>query len=94
MLSLDADRANTIIESRIVLTAVAPTPVIAQEAGAYLAGKPPSSGVFAEAATLAGRDASPITDIRGTAEFRAHIVEVLSRRALEEALKRARPEGI
>lgn len=84
--------AGAILESRIVLTAVAPTPVIAGKAAGHLTGKPPSDNLIREAARIARQEARPITDIRGTAEYRSELVEVLTRRALQEALARARPE--
>jgi carbon-monoxide dehydrogenase medium subunit len=74
----------------IAMTAVAPKPVIAQEACAYLKGKPPSGELFGEAAKIAREAARPITDIRGTEEYRHELIEVLTRRALEAALERAR----
>jgi carbon-monoxide dehydrogenase medium subunit len=88
----DGAGSNSILEGRIVLTAVAPTPVIARKAGGHLTGKPPSRRVFEEAASIARQEAKPITDIRGTAGYRSELVEVLTKRALEEALARARTE--
>jgi carbon-monoxide dehydrogenase medium subunit len=85
---------NTILESRIVLTAVAPTPVIARKAGGHLTGKPPSEKLFEEAARIARQEAKPITDIRGTAGYRSELLEVLAKRALEEAFARAQTEGV
>jgi carbon-monoxide dehydrogenase medium subunit len=93
MLVLEDGAANTILESRIVLTAVAARPLIAEKASGYLTGKQPSKEVFKQAARMARQEAEPITDIRGTAEYRAQLVEVLTGRALEEALTRARGEG-
>jgi carbon-monoxide dehydrogenase medium subunit len=84
--------AGAIVESRIVLTAVAPIPVIAGKAAGHLTGKPPSEDLIREAAQIARQEAGPITDIRGTADYRSVLVEVLTRRALQEALARARTE--
>jgi carbon-monoxide dehydrogenase medium subunit len=93
MLVLGDDPACAISKSRVVMTAVAPRPLIAHKASHYLRGKPPSEEVFMEAAQIAKQEAEPITDIRGTGEYRAQLVEVLTRRALEEALVRARIKG-
>jgi carbon-monoxide dehydrogenase medium subunit len=88
-LRLDA-AGETIEEARVALAAVAPTPRFAAEASQWLAGKPASSETFARAGELAKKVASPISDMRGTAEFRLHLVGVLTRRTLTTALERAR----
>jgi carbon-monoxide dehydrogenase medium subunit len=86
---LDA-AGETIEEARVALAAVAPTPRLAAEASQWLAGKPASDETFARAGELAKKVASPISDMRGTAEFRLHLVGVLTRRTLTRALERAR----
>ncbi len=89
-LTLASGAKGAITESCITMTSVAPRPQIALEACEYLNGKQPSGKVFREAAIIAKKSAQPITDIRGTKEYRYELVEVLTRRALEEALTRAR----
>jgi xanthine dehydrogenase FAD-binding subunit len=86
---LDESR-STIVTARIALGAVAPTPLLAREASEYLAGKPVSAETTAEAARLAQVAARPITDMRGTIAQRKHLVRVLTRRALENAIERAK----
>lgn len=81
---------STIVNARIALSAVAPTPKLATEASAWLAGKPATEETFAEAGKLARKAASPISDMRGTAEFRTHLVGVLTQRTLATATQRAR----
>lgn len=81
---------ETIEEARIALAAVAPTPVIAQEAGNWLAGQPATQETFERAGELAKQVANPIDDMRGTAEYRVHLASVLTRRTLEKACERAR----
>lgn len=81
---------DTVVEARIALGAVAPIPCLAPRAGALLEGHRLSTDRFAQAAAEAAAEARPISDVRGTEAFRRKLVEVLTRRALEEAAGRAR----
>ncbi len=85
---LSAD-GSTIEHARIALSAVAPTPLFAKTASDWLAGKPTTEATFTEAGKLAQQQAKPIDDKRGDAEYRRHLVGVLVKRALVEAVKRA-----
>lgn len=77
------------ISARIALGAVAPTPLLASDAGAFLAGKEITRANIKEAARMAQAIAKPITDLRGTAEHRKHLVAVLAERVLDGAIERA-----
>ena len=81
---------ETVEEARLALSAVAPTPVVAGEAEAWLQGKPATEESFTEAGNLARKAATPISDMRGPADYRTHLVGVLVKRALNGALGRAR----
>jgi carbon-monoxide dehydrogenase medium subunit len=76
--------------ARIALASVAPTPVRAVEAEQALVGHEVTPALIGRAAELAVGAARPISDQRGSADFRRHLVQVLTRRTLTTALDRAR----
>lgn len=77
-----APDGQTCRDARIVLGAVAPTPIRAREAEALLQGTPLTEERIAEAGRLAAEAARPIDDVRGSAWYRREMVAVLTRRAL------------
>lgn len=81
---------NTVQDARIVLGAVAPIPRLVISAGARLIGQPPNEDAFRAAADIALKAADPISDLRGSADFRRELVGVLTRRALTTAHQRAK----
>jgi CO/xanthine dehydrogenase FAD-binding subunit len=76
-------------KARIALAAVAPVPLRAHEAEQALEGKPVTAEAIERAAELAVGVARPISDQRGSADYRRHLVRVLTRRTLRTALTRA-----
>ena len=80
---------GTITGARIGLAAVAPTPIRAREAEALLAGKSLTDALLAEAGEAAAAACSPISDLRCSAEHRREMVDVLTRRTVQEAVARA-----
>lgn len=86
------ESGQNFVSARVALASVAPTPVFSQAAGDSLAGKAVSDEAIEEAARLAMEDAKPITDMRGTIRQRIHLVGVLTRRTLNNAIQRARGE--
>ena len=76
-------------KARIALAAVAPTPIRATAAERALEGQPLTAQQIARAAQLAVEAARPISDQRGSADFRRHLVGVLTCRTLTTALERA-----
>lgn len=87
VVTLDGGR---IAEARICLAAVAPTPVRALGAESELRGAPADDETVRRAAAAAAGDCSPISDVRGSADYRRHLVSVLTERALRAAIARAR----
>jgi CO/xanthine dehydrogenase FAD-binding subunit len=81
------------ISARIAIGSVAPTPLFVAEAGDTLSGKPIDEESIMAAACIARDAASPIDDMRGTAEHRTQLVEVLTGRTIRTAVSRARGEA-
>jgi len=76
--------------ARLSLASVAPTPLLVQKAAQALEGNQATKEVIQAAADAARDAAVPITDMRGTIEYRKHLCEVLTRRALNAAIERAK----
>lgn len=85
---------DTIVSARIALGAVAPTPLLAKKTSDLLAGQKISEELIAKAAAAAREIVNPITDMRGTIEYRRHVAGVLTERVLQAAITRARGESI
>jgi aerobic carbon-monoxide dehydrogenase medium subunit len=79
-----------IVNARIALGAVAPTPVRAFAAEELLIGERPSDELFQRAGEVGVGMCSPITDHRGTMEYRCMMIEVLTRKSLQASLELAR----
>ena len=78
-------------EARIVVAPVAPTPFRAIQAEAVLKGAPVNRDSILKAAEAAQAEAQPRDSaLRGSAEYRKEMVKVLVRRALEQAVLRAK----
>jgi len=87
-LTLDDDGAAHDVQ--IALGAVGPRPIKVDAANLWLEGRKLNGDSSTEVARAAMEAAQPITDLRGSAEYRRKIVGVLTRRALMTAEKRAR----
>lgn len=77
-------------EVRIALGAVSPVPLRAEKAEVILTGSKMENSVIEAAGRLASAQASPISDLRASAQHRREVVEVLVRRALTQAYEVAR----
>ncbi|WP_343080046.1 xanthine dehydrogenase family protein subunit M [Ostreiculturibacter nitratireducens] len=81
---------DTITEARVALGAVAPTVILAPEAAKAIIGTKLDEAALEALAKAASAAATPITDKRGTAEFRTHVAGVLAKRAARIAYARAK----
>jgi CO/xanthine dehydrogenase FAD-binding subunit len=80
------DAAGKIAAARIALASVAPTPLRAVAAEQILIGQSPSKDIVEQAAQCAARTCTPISDTRGSIDYRRQLVAVLTKRALGECL--------
>ncbi len=87
--SLTLDGAGVITEAHVSLGAVAPTALLVAEAGAALVGSKLDEAALARLDAAARAACRPISDKRGTAEYRTKIAGVLARRAAAIAYTRA-----
>ena len=84
------DSAGQCNTARLIYFSVGEGPTPAPSAAALLLGQPVDDGVIAAAARAAAQqDIEPLGDIHATPGYRRHLVEVLGRRALHEAFRRA-----
>lgn len=81
---------GTIARAGIGLTGVGGKNLEAVEAQESLTGAEPTDDGFAQAGRLAAAASSPTSDVRGSVEYKRHIVEVFVRRGLAQAVEGAR----
>jgi carbon-monoxide dehydrogenase medium subunit len=86
---LQLDEGGKILAAKIALGSVAPTPIMAHESEKLLTGQRFSRQVAIRAAEKVTDEIRPITDIRGTAEYRKQVSRAIARDAFEIAYKRA-----
>ena len=87
--SLTVDEDGSCIAARVAIAAVAPVALLVPDAAAALIGTRLDDTALEAAANAASAAASPISDKRGTAEYRRKVVGVMTRRAAGIALERA-----
>lgn len=86
LLSIDRkDKTCQVI--RIGLGSVAPTPLRARGTEKFLLGKRLDDHSIREAGQFAQKESQPISDVRGSAEYRREMVKVLVERALRKCLE-------
>lgn len=88
MVSLD--EKNKCIGARVVLMSLGDKPIDAQGATKVLVGESPDAKVIGAAAEAIDAEIDPQSDVHASADFRRHLAKVLTRRALETALARAK----
>ena len=87
---LTLDNNGNCTAAKIVLGAVGPTIIICEEAANALIGTKVDDAAIEAAGAAATAAATPISDKRGTVEYRKKVAGVLTRRATAKALERAK----
>jgi len=85
---------GTVTGAQVAITALAPTIRLVPEAGAALLGSDAGAAAAQAAADAAAAASQPISDVRGSADYRRAMAAVVSRRAIEAAVARARGEAV
>jgi len=81
-----------IARAGIALTSVGRRTMRAAAAEEFLAGEEPTDKAFGEAAELAAAAARPVSDHRGSADYKRHVVDVFVQRGLARAVELARAD--
>jgi len=84
------DAEQRIADARVGLAAVGPNTTGIPEISAALRGHEPSEELFGVAGAIAARSCDPVTDTRGSADYKRHLADELTRRTLRKAVERAR----
>jgi len=77
-------------DARVALGSVGSTPIRARRVEAALRGQPATEEVIREAASAVKSEVDPISDIRGSAEYKRDMAEVWVRRVVQQAVEKAR----
>jgi carbon-monoxide dehydrogenase medium subunit len=81
---------DVISDARVGLAAVGPNTTGMPAISELLRGQTPSDDLYARAGALAAEGCSPTTDNRGTADYKRHLADELTRRTLRTAVERIR----
>ena len=76
--------------ARVGLAAVGPNTTGLPAISEALTGQPPSEELYARAGAVAAESCTPVTDNRGTADYKRHLADELTRRTLRLAVERIR----
>jgi carbon-monoxide dehydrogenase medium subunit len=79
---------GTISDARVGLAAVGPNTTGIPAISDALRGQAPSDELFARAGAIAAESCSPVSDNRGTADYKRHLADELTRRTLRTAVDR------
>jgi aerobic carbon-monoxide dehydrogenase medium subunit len=81
---------SVIADARVGLAAVGANATGLSAISAALSGREPSEELYAQAGSIAAESCSPVTDSRGTADYKRHLADELTRRTLRRSVERIR----
>jgi aerobic carbon-monoxide dehydrogenase medium subunit len=81
---------GTVADARVGLAAVGPNTTGIAAISAALRGREPSEALYAEAGAIAAESCAPVTDQRGSADYKRHLAGELTRRTLRRSVERIR----
>jgi carbon-monoxide dehydrogenase medium subunit len=81
---------DVIADARVGLAAVGPNTTGIPAISEALRGQAPSDELYARAGAIAAESCSPVTDNRGTADYKRHLADELTRRTLRLSVERIR----
>jgi CO/xanthine dehydrogenase FAD-binding subunit len=85
VVTLDS-KQTAIVDAKIVLGAVAPTPIRARKAEDIIRGKAINEQLIDKASQSAADEARPISDVRSSANYRKEMVKVLTKQAIRQVI--------
>jgi carbon-monoxide dehydrogenase medium subunit len=80
---------GVIADARVGLAAVGPNTTGIPAISEAMRGQPPSEALYERAGAIAAESCSPVTDQRGSADYKRHLADELTRRSLRRAVARA-----
>ena len=85
---------GVISDARVGLAAVGPNTTGIPAISQALRGKTPSEELYEQAGAIAAESCSPSTDMRGSAEYKRHLADELTRRALRRSISRINGQAV
>jgi aerobic carbon-monoxide dehydrogenase medium subunit len=82
-----------ITDARVGLAAVGPNTAGIPAISDALRGQAPSDELYAQAGAIAAEACTPVTDMRGSADYKRHLANELTQRALRRSVARITGEG-
>ena len=87
--TVTSDKSGVCTDAKIVLGNAGVTPIRAKSGEKILIGKKLTDKLMAEAGEAAAGDADPVSDIHASADFRRHLIKVLTKRMVKQAWDQA-----